>query len=123
MLNKSRKLGSNQYTLNQDYRVSPRTMMDVCHVSRTTAYRLLKDGEAPYPIARLLDLHCRGRIMPEEWNHTFFNKKGDLEFNGVEEFKEGQVTNLRRLIDQLLLNPSRYPFFFGFIILFFRKAK
>jgi hypothetical protein len=99
MLNNSRKLGSKHYSLNQDYRVSPKTMVDVCHMSRTIAYHLLKDGEASYPIAKLLDLHCRGRILPEEWNHTFFNKNDDLEINGVEALKEGQVSNLHWLLN------------------------
>jgi hypothetical protein len=51
MLNKSRKLGSNLYPLHQAYSVSPKIVVDVCHMSRTIAYHLLKDGEASYSIA------------------------------------------------------------------------
>jgi hypothetical protein len=35
MLSKSRKLGSKQYALNQDYRVSPKTVVDVQELKGT----------------------------------------------------------------------------------------
>jgi hypothetical protein len=94
MVSRSNKYGNTGYRIDDIHGISKKKIQEICKVSRTTAYRYLKDGEAPYAEAKLIDLYCRGRILPEKWNHTFINKNGDMEINGVEAVKEGQICNM-----------------------------
>lgn len=39
----------------------------------------------------MIDLHQRGRVLPESWNHCFINGSGNLEVYQVGEVNEEQL--------------------------------
>jgi len=53
---------------------------------------------APYLACRLIDLHQRGRILPERWKHSFINFRDQLEFYQIGEVSEDEVLNAQWLV-------------------------
>lgn len=64
------------------------------NVDISTARRYRRTGKAPQAVAAILDLRARGRIMPESWNHCFFNYNEKLEHFGVGEVNESEVLTI-----------------------------
>jgi len=83
------------YPLDSNYVLTVEKIVDICRCSRRQAQRFIASGKAPYLAFRLLDLHLRGRILPDSWNHCSINYRGKLEFFQVGEFSEDEVLNAR----------------------------
>lgn len=80
--------------------LSHQNIVDVCRVSKSTARRYLKTGSAPYAIYKLLDLHVRGKILPDSWSYTYISLTGRLVVNGMGELTENQIVNLHNQKEQ-----------------------
>ena len=89
-----RRRKSSSCRIDREFYASARTIAEVANVDVTTARRYRSTGKAPYAVAELLDLRARGRIMPESWNHCFFNHRGRLEHYGVGEVNESEVLTI-----------------------------
>lgn len=63
-------------------------------VSHRTARRYLKKREAPYAVGALTELHLRGRVLPNSWNHCFINQRGNLEHHQVGEVSENEIISI-----------------------------
>lgn len=51
-----------------------KTIVEVCHVSKATAYRWKRDPDTmPEGYKRLLELHMTGRIIPAKWAGFYFD--------------------------------------------------
>jgi len=66
-------------------------LMQICDVSERTARRWLKEG-APAPMARLVSLTLRGRIMPESWPESWSFERGRLYCDTREALRWQHVT-------------------------------
>ena len=81
--------------INTEHYFSARSIANAIGVNIRTARRYRSTGKAPAPVATLLDLVARGRILPDKWNHCFINHRGNLEIYGVGEISEGEIETMR----------------------------
>lgn len=82
-------------TFDTEYYTSYRQIVAVAEVSADSARRYRREGRVPRPVGKLLDLSARGIILPDRWKHCFVNPRRNLEFFGVGEISEDEVTTAR----------------------------